>query len=128
MRLAKIKNKYLYKDDNPEGIHTYALYYDKPSKCYRAVGLTHLYVKDKKRFIQIKQGKIHIEKFKEFDVPSGVRNHYYDKNVDGKKIDILDRNNIVVGQRYLTKKQSERIKRFATHSENWQEQKKKSRR
>lgn len=61
MRLAKIKNKYFYKDNNPEGTHHYAVYYDKASKRNRAVPLTHLYVKDKKRFSQVKKGKIRIE-------------------------------------------------------------------
>ena len=65
MRLAKIKNKYLFKGDKPEGTHTYAVYYHRPTKRYRAVGLTHLYVKDDKRFKQVKKGNIRIEKFKE---------------------------------------------------------------
>lgn len=50
MRLVRIKNKYLYESDNPEGVHTYAVYYDKKTKRNRAVALTHLYQKDEKRF------------------------------------------------------------------------------
>ena len=117
MRLAKIKNKYLFKGDKPEGTHTYAVYYDKPSKRYRAVALTHLYVKDDKRFKQVKKGNIRIEKFKEFDVPSGVKNYYYDKN-----------NVIKTEKRYLSKSQSERIKKFAKYDCNSDKYKKKSRR
>ena len=129
MRLAKIKNKYLYKDDNPEGAHTYALYYDRPSKRYRAVGLTHLYVKDEKRFKQVKKGNIHIEKFKEFDVPSGVQNYYYDKIIDGKKIDLKDKNVVTkIEKRFLSKKQSKRIRDFAKYDYNSVEFKKKSHR
>jgi hypothetical protein len=115
MRLAKIKNKYLFKGDKPEGTHTYAVYYDKPSKRYRAVALTHLYVKDDKRFKQVKKGNIRIEKFKEFDVPSGVQNYYYDTTTTGRKIDLSDKSNVIkTEKRYLSKKQSERIKKFAT--------------
>lgn len=115
MRLAKIKNNYLFKGDKPDGTHTYAVYYDKPSKRYRAVALTHLYVKDDKRFKQVKKGNIRIEKFKEFEVPSGVQNYYYDKTLSGKKIDLSDKKNVVkVERRYLSKTQSKRIKDFAT--------------
>lgn len=115
MRLAKIKNKYLFKGDKPEGTHTYAVYYDNPSKRYRAVALTHLYVKDDKRFKQVKKGNIRIEKFKEFDVPSGVQNYYYDTTTTGRKIDLSDKSNVIkTEKRYLSKKQSERIKKFAT--------------
>lgn len=117
MRLAKIKNKYFFKSDKPEGTHTYAVYYDRQSKRYRAVALTHLYVKDDKRFKQVKKGNIRIEKFKEFDVPSGVKNYYYDKTTSGKKIDLSDKKNIIkTSKRYLSKTQSERIKKFAKYN------------
>lgn len=113
--MSKIKNKYLFKGDKPEGTHTYAVYYDKPSKRYRAVALTHLYVKDDKRFKQVKKGNIRIEKFKEFDVPSSVQNYYYDTTTTGRKIDLSDKSNVIkTEKRYLSKKQSERIKKFAT--------------
>lgn len=129
MRLAKIKNKYLFKGDKPEGTHTYAVYYDKPSKRYRAVALTHLYVKDDKRFKQVKKGNIRIEKFKEFDVPLGVKNYYYDKTTTGRKIDLSDKNNVIkTEKRYLSKSQSERIKKFAKYDCNSDKYKKKSRR
>ena len=129
MRLAKIKNKYLFKGDKPEGTHTYAVYYHRPTKRYRAVGLTHLYVKDDKRFKQVKKGNIRIEKFKEFDVPSGVRNFYFDKNIFGKKIDLSDTENVPkVEKRYLSKAQSERVKKFATYNDSSIQTKKKSRR
>lgn len=129
MRLAKIKNKYLFKGNNPEGTHTYAVYYDRPTKRYRAVGLTHLYVKDEKRFTQIKQGRIRVEKFKEFDVPSGVKNSYFDSTCDGKKIDLNDKRNVVkVESRFLSKSQSSRIKKFATKNDSVYVGKKKPRR
>lgn len=129
MRLAKIKNKYLFKGDKPEGTHTYAVYYHRPTKRYRAVSLTHLYVKDDKRFKQVKKGNIRIEKFKEFDVPSGVQNYYYDKTVSGGKIDLEDKNAVIsVEKRYLSKSQGDRIKNFAKFDYNSVKYKKKSRR
>lgn len=114
MRLVKIKNKYLFNSDNPNGTHTYAVYFDRKSRENRAVGLTHLYVKDDKRFKQVKRGNIAITKFKEFDVPSGVQNYYYGRNIYGDYINLTDRDNVVkVGTRYIGKKQSDFIVKFA---------------
>ena len=125
MRLAKIKNRYLYKSDNPNGIHTYAVYYDAKTKTNNAVALTHLYVKDDKRFKQVKKGNIRVEKFKEFDVPSGVQNYYYSKTVDGKNIDLKNTDNVkFIGSRFLSKSQSERIKKFAKNNYNKQNSRK----
>lgn len=114
MRLAKIKNKYLFDSDNPDGTHTYAVYYDRKSKSYRAVGLTHLYLKDQKRFDKVKKGFIKKMKFKEFELPSGVHDYYFEKTIKGKKIDLNDKKNVVnVEKRHLPKRQAEAIKRFA---------------
>lgn len=115
MRLVKIRNKYFFKSNNPNGTHTYAVYYDKKTKKYHAIPLTHLYVKDDKRFSQIKKGKISIEKFKEFDVQSGVWNYYYSENVNGDKINLKDPDIVRVGTRYLPKKQSDRLKSFSKY-------------
>ena len=113
MRLVNIKNRYMFKSSNPNGIHTYATYYDRKNKQYNAVQLTHLYVKDANRFKQVSKGNIMVTKFKEFDVPSGVRNQYYNKNVNGGKIDLKDKNVTYIAKRHLTKKQSDKIKLFA---------------
>lgn len=118
MRLVRIKNKYFYKSDNPNGSHTYAVYYDKQTKRNRAIALTHLYVKDDKRFKQVKKGNIMISRFKEFDTPTGVQNYYYSKNTCGKKINLKDKDIIKVNNRYLPKKQAEKIKKFAKYNKN----------
>lgn len=115
MKLVKIKNKYLYNSDKPEGVHTYAVYYDKASKRNRAVALTHLYCKDAKRFSQIKKGKLSVEHFKEFDVPSGVWDYYYSETVDGRKINLKDHEIKKIEPRYISKKQADRIKDFAKY-------------
>ena len=119
MRLIKIKNRYLFNSNEPNGVHTYAVYYDRKKKEYRAVALTHLYIKDDKRFKQVKRGNIAIEKFKEFPVPSGVKNYFYSRNVNGGKIDVNDTANIkFVSRRYISTKQSNRIKNFAKKNYN----------
>ena len=114
MRLVNIKNRYMFKSNNPNGKHTYAVYYDRKNKQYNAIQLTHLYVKDSNRFKQVSKGNIMVTKFKEFDVPSGVRNQYYNKNVNGAKINLNDKSNVkLVSKRHLNKKQSNLIKLFA---------------
>lgn len=117
MRLAKIKNRYLFNSDNPHGNHTYAVYYDRKTKEYRAIGLTHLYIKDENRFKQVRKGNIRIEKFKEFDTPTGVKNSYYSKDIKGQKINLNNADVVAVSKRYLSKKQSNRIKAFAQRKE-----------
>lgn len=114
MRIAKIKNSYMFNGASPNGTHHYAVFYDRKNKRYNAVQLTHLYIKDEKRFKQVRRGNISIEKFKEFDTPSGVRNSYYNRNTKGGKIDLKDKSNVFyVSKRSLSKKQSNRIKAFA---------------
>ena len=89
-------------------------YYDRKNKRYNAIQLTHLYIKDANRFKQVSKGNILVTKFKEFDVPSGVRNQYYNKNINGGKINLNDKSNVkLVSNRHLNKKQSDKIKLFA---------------
>ena len=114
MKLAKIKNKYMYKtDENDNGTHYYLIYYDRKSKSYYAAQLTHLYIKDEKRFIQVRKGNIQVIKLKEFEVPSGVRKDIYRTNINGGKINLKDKNNVrFVSKRYLSKKQSNSVKKY----------------
>ncbi len=114
MRLAKIKNKYMYETKpGDKGTHTYLVFFDRKKKRYNAAQLTHLYIKDNKRFVQVNKGLIKVEKFKEFDVPSGVKKHVYENNIYGGNINLKDRKNVrKVYSRYLSKKQSSRIKKF----------------
>lgn len=113
MRIAKIKNRYLFESNNPNGIHTYAVYYDKKTKRNRAIALTHLYIKDEKRFKQVKKGNIMVTNLKEFETPTGVQNYYYSKNINGDKINLKDNDVVKVNKKYLPKKQADKIKKFA---------------
>lgn len=118
MKLYKIRNDYMFNSDKPQGVHVYAVYYDKKSKRYNAIKTTHLYTKDEKRFRQVKKGNIAVTKFKEFDVPSGVKNSYFSKNKYGTKINLKDKYNVIpVSSRYLSKAQSDFLKSFATKEE-----------
>ena len=61
-----------------------------------------------------KQGLIPIEKYSDIPKPSGVKNEYYCKNVNGGNINLNDKSNVkIVSNRHLSKKQSDKIKLFA---------------
>lgn len=112
MRLAKISNKYMYKTKkNDNGSHYYLVFYDRKNKRYNAVQLTHLYIKDRNRFVQVNKGLIVVEKFKEFEVPSGVKKQIYETDVNGNNIDIKSNSIRFISKRYLSSKQSNRIKK-----------------
>lgn len=114
MRIVKIKNKYLFESDKPEQVHSYAVYQDPKTREIRAVALTHVYIEDEKRFKQVRKGNIAIMKFPDFALPSGVQNYYFASNINGGKIDLKDKANVViVGERYLPKTQSDKIKQFS---------------
>ena len=114
MKIAKIKNKYMYNTtENDNGCHYYIVFYDRKKLEYHAVQLTHLYIKDKNRFKQVKNGKILIQKFKEFEVPSGLKKEIYTKNINGTKIDLKNKKFVVsVSKRNLSGKQTCEIKTF----------------
>lgn len=113
MRLIKIRNKYLFNSNNPNGTHTYAVFYDRKEKEYRAVQITHIYVPDEKRQEQLKKGLLKKVKFNQYEVPSGVKNNYFAANINGNKISLKDPDIVKVDKNHLPKKISEDIKHFA---------------
>lgn len=77
--------------------------------------------KDENRFRQVRRGNIAIAKFKEFDVPSGIKNSYFSQNKNGSKINVKDKYNVIpISSRNLSKKQSDFLRSFA-----WREEKNK---
>lgn len=115
MRLFKIKNKYMFKSNNPNGNHTYAVYKDRKTNKYRAIQLTHLY--EDKKVKQINKGYLKIEKFKQFTYPTGVHNTYYDKDVKGKSL-YFGKNTKHLKIGYVPDKQAKRIRNFANKNEH----------
>lgn len=112
MRLAIIKNRYIYDKNDLNGVHHYGIYYDRKAKEYRAVQLTHLYEWDNKRRISYNRGHLSKIKLKEFETPTGIWNNYYSTDVNGNKIDI--RNKDVKILRNLSPKQAKQIKDFGS--------------
>ena len=113
MKLARIKDGYMFRTDNPDGEHTYALYYDKKAKAYRAIQTTHLYKKDVKRFKQLERGALMKIRLPNSDVPSAVRSYHYTNNVNGGKIDIKNSAVSIISKNHLPKTLSSKIKEFS---------------
>lgn len=113
MKLARIKDGYMFRTENPNGEHTYALFYDKKAKAYRAVQTTHLYRRDEKRFKQLEKGALMKVKFPNSDVPSAVRSYHYTHNANGEKIDIKHNDVQFVSKKHLPKWMSDKIKAFS---------------
>lgn len=126
LRIAKIRDGYMFKSKNPNGAHFYAVYYDGPSISYRTIGLTHIYNADPKRVSQVKAKILKKVKLPQFETPSGVKKYYQDHNLEGGKIDLKDGKNVLeVSKRHLPPKLSEEIKNFANTKEEVAQQPKK---
>lgn len=113
MKLYSIKDRYLFKTDQKEGAHTYAVWYDKKKKAYQAVQTTHLYKLDPKRGKQVDSGHLMRQKFPGILLPSGVRDFAYTTDVNGHKIDIKNPNVKEISKKHLPKKISDGIKAHA---------------
>lgn len=126
MKLVTIKNKYIFKPDSkkakeiakykPNEAHIYAVYKDKQTKETRLIQMTHL-IEEKKK-IGIQRGYLMMVQLPNVEFPSGVKNEYFFKDVDGNPIDLkkLKAKNINGKSKkptYLRKKLSDQIIGFA---------------
>lgn len=115
MRIAKIKNRYMFNSSKPNGTHDYLVYKDRTTNEVRAIELTHLYKPDRYRFLQIRNGILKKMRFKHRETPSGVNNGYLNKNINGQPLDLnhKDVNLNVYRKVYISNKQKQDILRFA---------------
>ena len=105
----------MFKSKNPNGTHDYLVYKDAKSNEVRAIELTHLYHKDKYRFVLLKQNVLKKMRLPHRETPSGVNNHYFVTNVHGKPIDLNHRdvNMNIYRKKRISKKQQLNIISFA---------------
>lgn len=130
MRIFKIKNRKLFypqkynakeqryytreeRKNFSDISHFYAAYFDRKTKSYKLVPLTHLYEKDNSKFKQLQSKELIKEKFSFSEVPSGVKNYYIFTDREGKKINVNDSGFVPVSSRHIGRKQADRIKNFA---------------
>lgn len=115
MKIAKIKDRYMFYSKNPNKTHDYLVYKDKSTNEVRAVQLTHLYNIDKKRFAQLKSGLLKKMYFKHRETPSGVNRTYITTNVYGSPIDLNHPDvNLNVYRKYrISNKQKNDVLKFA---------------
>ncbi len=114
MKLAKIKNRYIFHSENPNGYHTYLVYYDKRDKKNYAITTTHLYKPDGKRMSQVRTGVYKKMTLPGFETPSGVYYKPTKKNVFGTDINLRSKD--VKIKQSLSKSQSKKILRFINKS------------
>ena len=108
----------MFKTTSPRKSHWYAIYFDRKSSSYRAIGLTHIYNPDPKRVGQVKAKSLKKVKLPQFETPSGVKNRYRDQNLRGGKIDLKDKENVLeVSKRHLPPKMAKEIMNFAKTKE-----------
>ena len=111
MRIYHIKDSYMFNKNNKNGTHRYCVYYDRKTKQYRAIEMTHIYELKKSKEKLIKDGLLKPFKLRCYGMPQGIETSYFTKNVDGKPIR-LDKSNSRKSYS-LTKWESRRIKNIA---------------
>jgi len=115
MRLINIKNKYIFHSDKPEQSHRYLLYYDRKYKETRLVKTTHLYEIPEKKKYKLKKGYIKEFKFKGEYLPTGVKNEYITKDINGNKLKYKSLN--YKNKRAIPENQAKKIKAFAKYTD-----------
>lgn len=118
MKIAKIKNHYMFKSSNPYGTHDYLLYKDKATGEVRAVQLTHLYSKDPKRFAQLWKGLLKKMDFQHRETPSGVNKFYKSTDANGRPINPKSRfvNTNIYRKAHISGKQASDVLKFIKKS------------
>ena len=127
MKLYSIKDRYLFKTDQPNGSHTYAVYYDRRRKGYCAVPTTHLYKADPKRFRQKESGFLKEMKLPGILLPSGIKDYAHITDVNGHKLNMKNPNVKELSKKHLPKRLSSQILDHARGRYSVKKQKKKAR-
>ena len=109
MKLYSIKDQYLFKTDQPDGAHTYAVFFDRRRKEYCAVPTTHLYKADQKRFRQKQSGFLKEMKLPGIPLPSGIKDYAHTTDVNGHKISINNPAVKPISKKHLPKRLSSQI-------------------
>ena len=113
VRVAKIKNRYIFKkntgvDENK--YHHYLIYTDKYTGQNVAVQTTHLYEKDKEQFAKLRSGKGIKISLPGFDTPSLLLKKFHTTNSKGKGIDFAHRDVKVKSK--ISKSKAKRLFKF----------------
>ena len=91
MKIIRYKNKYMMKNSkDPNNYHYYAVFWNRKSKKYNAIRLTHIAVKDISNYNKANKGTILPIRLKKIDkyADSGITNINYVNNAKHKNIEI----------------------------------------
>lgn len=130
MKIYKIKNRKLFNAKNYndkekrfytdkekknflDSSHFYASHYNRKTKSYFLIPLTHLYNKDIDRFLELSSGNINKENFKYSETPVGVRNYYLKNDKNGNLITKETLGTKCYTKNHISSKQRKRILKFA---------------
>lgn len=107
-----LKNRLMFRGNNPNGIHYYAFYWNKKYKKYNAIQLTHIAKKDNVRYQQVANGDIKSIRLKKIDkyADSGITKKNYISDVNGKK---LNPNMGIIIDNNVSSYSSKKIKKFS---------------
>lgn len=113
MQIVKVKNKLMFKSNNPNGVHYYAFYWNKKYHKYNAVRLTHIAKKDNVRYNQANNGFIKAIRIKALDkyADNGITKANYVSDVNGNR---LNPNMGITVVKKVSGSSSEKIKKFGT--------------
>ena len=114
MKIIKIRNRLMYNGNNPNGIHYYAIFWNKKYKKYNAIQLTHISNKDNVRYRQANNGVIKPIRLKQIDkyADNGITKKKYISDVNGNR---LNPNMGLVVVNNVSGSSSKKIKNFATN-------------
>lgn len=101
----------MYKTNDKVGTHRYAVYFDRKTKEWRAVQLTHLYEIPSNKRKHLARGYIKKYKLACYALPSGIETGYITKDVNGNALQLTSNNSR--GSYNLSKKDSSKIKSIA---------------
>ena len=88
MKIVKIRNEKMFNCSNPTGIHYYGMYWNRSSRKYNAVQLTHIARKDPLRYSQADDGTIKTIRIQELDkyADSGITKKNYIADINGNNL------------------------------------------
>lgn len=114
MKIVKVRNHLMYHDQaNPNGYHYYAFYWNKKYNRYNAVRLTHIAIKDSKRYTQADRGLIKPIRIKQLDkyADNGITKDNYISDINGNRLNPNIGTTVIVK---VSDTSASKIKRFGT--------------
>ena len=88
MKIVKIRDGLMFNSNNPGNWHYYALFYNRRYRKYNAIRLTHIAIKDSRRYQRANNGLILPIRLKQIDkyADSGITRERYINDINGNNL------------------------------------------